>query len=146
MNRTTIGGTFLTAVAAAVLVTSCGTPGSSTASTTSAPAATSAGSAASGSAPATSPGGSAAGTSSEAVATGDPVKVGIVTSLSGPLQSYGQIYLDAFNVGLDFATDGTGAVNGRPIEIGAARTFSNQTTADSIIEGAGLSDCDNGPL
>ena len=51
--------------------------------------------------------------SSGAAATGDPIKVGIVTSLSGPLQSYGQMYLDAFNVGLDYATEGTGAVNGR---------------------------------
>jgi branched-chain amino acid transport system substrate-binding protein len=35
--------------------------------------------------------------------------------LSGPLQSYGQMYRDAFTVGLDYATSVTGAVNGRPI-------------------------------
>ncbi len=57
---------------------------------------------------------------SGAAASGDPIKVGIVTSLSGPLQSYGQMYLDAFNVGLDYATGGTGAVNGRPIEVNTA--------------------------
>ena len=90
------------AAAATVLLVACGTPGASTTeSTTAAPSGTVAG-------------------SSGAAATGDPIKVGIVTSLSGPLQSYGQMYLDAFNVGLDYATDGTGAVNGRTIEVTTA--------------------------
>ena len=57
---------------------------------------------------------------SAAPATGEPIKVALITSLSGPLQSYGEMYVDAFNVGLDYATDGTGAVNGRPIEVATA--------------------------
>ena len=56
----------------------------------------------------------AASGSASAAASGDPVNVGIVTSLSGPLQSYGQTYLDAFKVCLDYATKGTGEVNGPP--------------------------------
>jgi branched-chain amino acid transport system substrate-binding protein len=42
--------------------------------------------------------------------------VGIITSTSGPLQTYGQQYLAGLEAGLDWATEGTGAVNGRPIE------------------------------
>ena len=50
-------------------------------------------------------------------ATGDPITVGIVTSTSGPLSVYGQTYLDGLEAGLDYATDGTGSVNGHPIEL-----------------------------
>lgn len=90
-------------LAAGLLLSACGSPGSSSSDTT--PAATSAGT---GSADPSGP------------ATGEPIKVGLVTSLSGPLQSYGQMYLDAFNVCLANATDDTNAVNGRPIEVATA--------------------------
>jgi branched-chain amino acid transport system substrate-binding protein len=46
----------------------------------------------------------------------EPIRVGIITSTSGPLQSYGEQYLAGLEAGLDYATDGTGAVDGRPIE------------------------------
>ncbi|MFP3880774.1 MAG: substrate-binding domain-containing protein [Actinomycetota bacterium] len=49
-------------------------------------------------------------------ASGDPIEIGIITSTSGALQTYGQQYLDGLNAGLAYATDGTNAVNGRPIE------------------------------
>lgn len=49
-------------------------------------------------------------------ADGDPIRVGIITSTSGLLSTYGNAYLDGLEAGLDYATDGTGAVNGRPIE------------------------------
>ena len=45
------------------------------------------------------------------------VTVGIVTSESGPLAGYGKQYLDAFEAGLDYATDGTGEVDGTTITI-----------------------------
>lgn len=48
--------------------------------------------------------------------SGDPIQVGIITSTSGALQGYGNQYLDGLEAGLDYATDGTGAVNGQPIE------------------------------
>ncbi len=93
-------------LAAGLMLSACGSPGSSSSPETTA----STGAASGGS----------AGASGSAAATGEPIKVGLVTSLSGPLQSYGQMYLDAFNVCLDDATDDTNAVNGRPIEVSTA--------------------------
>jgi branched-chain amino acid transport system substrate-binding protein len=49
-------------------------------------------------------------------AMGDPIRVGIITSTSGALQGYGNQYLDGLEAGLAYATDGTGEVNGQPIE------------------------------
>ncbi|MCP2636602.1 substrate-binding domain-containing protein [Microbacterium sp. HD4P20] len=45
------------------------------------------------------------------------VTVGIVTSESGPLAGYGKQYLDAFEAGLDYATDGTGEIDGTTITV-----------------------------
>jgi len=45
------------------------------------------------------------------------VTVGIVTSESGPLAGYGKQYLDAFKAGLDYATDGTGEIDGTTIDV-----------------------------
>lgn len=45
------------------------------------------------------------------------VRVGIITSETGPLAGYGKQYLDAFAAGLDYATDGTGEVDGTKIVI-----------------------------
>ncbi|MCU7824631.1 substrate-binding domain-containing protein [Kitasatospora sp. DSM 101779] len=53
--------------------------------------------------------GSGAGASS-------PVKVGLLYSKTGPLAAYGKQYLEGFKAGLDYATKGTGAVDGHPIE------------------------------
>ncbi len=49
--------------------------------------------------------------------TGEPIRVGIITSTSGPLQGYGDQYVAGLEAGLAYATDGTNAVNGRPIEL-----------------------------
>ena len=46
-----------------------------------------------------------------------PHKVGLVYSKSGPLATYGAQYRAAFDAGIDYATDGTGEVDGQPIEI-----------------------------
>lgn len=46
-----------------------------------------------------------------------PVKVGLVYSQSGALASYGKQYIEGFRAGLDFATDGTGKVGDRKIEV-----------------------------
>lgn len=48
---------------------------------------------------------------------GAPIKVGIITSKTGPLASYGQQYYQGFQAGLDYATHGTGQVNGRTIAV-----------------------------
>lgn len=45
------------------------------------------------------------------------VRVGIITSETGPLAGYGDQYLTAFKAGLDYATDGTRAVDGTELVI-----------------------------
>lgn len=63
-------------------------------------------------APTTEPGGE----STEGTGPAE-VTVGIVTSESGPLAGYGTQYLDAFEAGLDYATDGTGEIDGTAINV-----------------------------
>ena len=46
-----------------------------------------------------------------------PVKVAIITSTTGPLAGYGAEYTQGFKAGLDYATDGTGKVAGRALDI-----------------------------
>lgn len=62
------------------------------------------------------------GTTGEDAATGeetssDPFQVGLVTSKTGPLATYGEHYLAGFEAGLDYATDGTGEIDGRTVEV-----------------------------
>ncbi|MDG5787441.1 substrate-binding domain-containing protein [Evansella sp. AB-P1] len=49
--------------------------------------------------------------------TGDPIKIGVLTSQTGILEAYGHQMIKGFDIGLDYATDGTRVVNGRPIEV-----------------------------
>jgi len=63
-------------------------------------------------APTAAPGGGSDGESAPSEVT-----VGIVTSESGPLAGYGKQYLDAFKAGLDYATDGTGEIDGTTITV-----------------------------
>lgn len=49
--------------------------------------------------------------------TGAPVPVAIITSQTGALAAYGEAYLNGFEAGLDYATDGTGTVDGRELDI-----------------------------
>lgn len=51
------------------------------------------------------------------VEVGAPVPVAIITSQTGPLAAYGEAYLNGFEAGLDYATDGTGTVDGRELDI-----------------------------
>jgi len=46
-----------------------------------------------------------------------PIKVGVLTSLSGPLSSFGKTWVPAFKAGLDYATEGTLEVDGRAIDL-----------------------------
>jgi branched-chain amino acid transport system substrate-binding protein len=52
--------------------------------------------------------------------SGGSFKVGLVYSKSGPLASYGEQYRQGLTAGIDFATKGTGAVDGHKIEISEA--------------------------
>lgn len=56
-------------------------------------------------------------TTEAAAPVGDPVPVAIIYSKTGPLAAYGETFYQGFQAGLDYATDGTGAVDGRPLEI-----------------------------
>lgn len=120
-----IGRALAAGAAVSLLIAGCSSPGQSTSDSSTATAGSAS---SSGSAPGSNTAGSNTAGSNTAV-TGDPIKVGVVTSLSGPLQSYGQIYLDAFNACLSVATNGTGAVNGRAIEVTTADDAGDPTKA-----------------
>jgi len=45
------------------------------------------------------------------------ITVGVITSETGPLASYGKQYLDGFKAGLDYATKGTNEANGTKITV-----------------------------
>lgn len=55
--------------------------------------------------------------SGTAEAPGKPLKIGAISSLSGALQDYGDQYRKGFMIGLEYMTDGTNTVAGRPIEL-----------------------------
>ena len=46
----------------------------------------------------------------------DPIKIGVLASQTGALESYGEQTVRGFELGLDYATDGTKEVEGRKIE------------------------------
>ena len=46
-----------------------------------------------------------------------PVAIGMITSQTGPLAAYGEAYTAGFEAGLDYATEGTGEVDGRELDI-----------------------------
>ncbi len=46
----------------------------------------------------------------------DPIKIGVLASQTGALESYGEQTVRGFELGLDYATDGTREVEGRKIE------------------------------
>ncbi|MHB1171616.1 MAG: ABC transporter substrate-binding protein, partial [Lacisediminihabitans sp.] len=60
-----------------------------------------------------------------------PVNVGMITSVSGPLAAYGAMYKVGFNAGLDYATKGTGTVDGRKLNITWEDDQGNPDTAVS---------------
>lgn len=62
---------------------------------------------------------------------GAPVKIAMLTSQTGPLAAYGEAYTAGFEAGLDYATDGTGTVDGRELEIEWADDQGNPDTAVS---------------
>ncbi len=64
-------------------------------------------------------------------ADGEPVKVGVITSTSGVLASYGQQFREGFEVGLEYATDGSLAAGGHPIEVSYHDDASDPAAATS---------------
>jgi branched-chain amino acid transport system substrate-binding protein len=62
-------------------------------------------------------GGTSSDTASGGSASAAPVKVGVVTSTSGLLASYGKMFTEGFKAGIDYATKGTGAAGGHKLDI-----------------------------
>ena len=58
-----------------------------------------------------------------------PVEVGMITSISGPLATYGAAYQQGFEAGLDYATDGTGEIDGVELSIEWVDDQGNPDTA-----------------
>jgi len=73
----------------------------------------------------------ASGGDTEATDAGAPVKIAMLTSQTGPLAAYGAAYTAGFEAGLDYATDGTGTVDSRELEIEWADDQGNPDTAVS---------------
>lgn len=59
----------------------------------------------------------AASSGDTGASAGAPVEVGLVYSKSGPLATYGEQYRQGFTAGLKYATNGSNAVGGRPVEV-----------------------------
>lgn len=73
---------------------------------------------------------------------GEPLKVGLLTDLSAVLQLYGVELQNGLMLGLEYATDGTMTVAGRPIEV-IVRDYANDaelaaTQARELIEVEGV--------
>lgn len=62
------------------------------------------------------------------------ITVGVITSETGPLASYGEQYLDGFKAGLDYATDGTGEVDGTTINVEYRDDTGDPDTAVNIAK------------
>lgn len=76
----------------------------------------------------------AAGGDAEQTDSAAPVQVAMITSQTGPLAAYGEAYTAGFEAGLDYATDGTGAVDGRELEIEWLDDQGNPDTAVSLAK------------
>lgn len=61
--------------------------------------------------------GSAAPAGSGGAGKAEPVNVGIIYSKTGPLAAYGATYYEGLQAGIDYATGGTGEINGAKINL-----------------------------
>ncbi|MDN5851956.1 MAG: substrate-binding domain-containing protein [Actinomycetia bacterium] len=62
-----------------------------------------------------------------------PIKIGVATGTSGILASYGEMFIEGFKAGLDYATDGTGVVAGHPLEVTYHDTATDAAQATSVV-------------
>ncbi|RBW68339.1 substrate-binding domain-containing protein [Bacillus taeanensis] len=63
----------------------------------------------------------------------DVIKIGLLASLTGPLEAYGNQTVRGFELGIDYATDGTKEVAGKKIEVIVEDT---ETQADVAVQKA----------
>ncbi len=64
-------------------------------------------------------------------AAASPYKVGIIYCRTGPLAEYGAEFIEGLRYGLKYATNGTNAVNGHPIQLTLKDETANPATAVS---------------
>lgn len=69
-------------------------------------------------------------------AEGEALVIGQLTDNSGPLAIYGPLFERGFEIGLDYATDGTRVIAGRPVEVVLKDTASNPETGASMAREA----------
>ena len=70
-----------------------------------------------------------ASTAASAAGSGTPVKVGMVYEKTGIYSAYAQEYQQGFTIGLNYATGGTGAVDGHPVDVTWDDDADSATTA-----------------
>ena len=63
-----------------------------------------------------------------------PIKVGIVYSRTGLLAAYGAEYIEGLRHGLEWATNGTGAIDGHKIELTLVDDKADPATAVSAAK------------
>ncbi|ANH38644.1 hypothetical protein I601_2219 [Nocardioides dokdonensis FR1436] len=83
--------------------------------------------------------GSACAPDSGSASSGDEssgVPVAIVYSQSGPLAAYGEAYRNGLEAGLDYATEGTGEVDGREIELDFTDDAGDAAKAVGLVKDA----------
>ncbi|SFR99014.1 amino acid/amide ABC transporter substrate-binding protein, HAAT family [Agrococcus baldri] len=71
---------------------------------------------------------------SEGAAETVTVDVGMITSITGPLAAYGATYQQGFEAGLDYATDGTGEIEGIELNIEWLDDQGNPDTAVNLAK------------
>jgi branched-chain amino acid transport system substrate-binding protein len=81
-----------------------------------------------------------AATGAAGAAEGEEIVVGMMTDASGLLAIYGPMLERGFELGLEYATDGSNAVAGRPIRVVVKDTASNPETGVSLAREAIESD------
>ena len=73
-------------------------------------------------------------TPAPAAAAKADVKVGLIYSKTGALSAYGTEYIDGFNIGLNYATKGTGKINGHKIVVSVNDDAGDPAKAVSIAK------------
>lgn len=63
-----------------------------------------------------------------------PVAVSLITSETGPLAAYAEQFIGGFNAGWDYATDGTGEIDGREVNITISDDGGDPDKAVGIIK------------
>jgi len=71
------------------------------------------------------------GTPNIAIASPEPIKIGVITDRSGSLASYGEMEVNGLYLGIEYATDGTFKVLDRDVQIIVEDSVGNPTQATS---------------